>query len=392
MPSGILPRMTQHDRFAALDPASVAISAGRGAGRPGDPLNVPPVAASTFVLGGAHGYARDDATPTVEALEIVLGALEHGLAVAFSSGMAAMAAVIDRVPAGGRLAIPSVCYQGTTALARRFARMRGATLIEVDQQETPRWIDALRTCDVVVVESPNNPMLRIADLVEIGGALDGRRALLAVDSTLATPMIQQPLELGADVVIHSATKAIGGHSDLLLGAAVTADPAVASELRTHRTLYGAVPGAFETFLATRGVRTLPLRFERAQDNALGLAVRLEAHPMVSTVHHPGLRTHPDHARAAGQMRGFGSMVSFELHGDARQADAVCAQLRLIVHATSLGGVESTIERRAAVPGQQHLPPSLLRLSVGCEHVDDLWADLAAALDGAARTRPAPSAD
>jgi cystathionine gamma-synthase len=235
-------------------------------------------------------------------------------------------------------------------------------------------------------------MLRIADLAAIGSARDGRRALLAIDSTLATPMIQQPLALGADVVIHSATKAIGGHSDLLLGAVVTADPAVLGELRTHRTLHGAVPGALEAFLATRGARTLPLRFERAQDNALRLAVRLEAHSMVSTVHHPGLRTHPDHARAAGQMRGFGSMVSFELHGDARQADAVCAQLRLIVHATSLGGVESTIERRAAVPGQQHLPPSLLRLSVGCEHVDDLWTDLAAALDGAARTRPAQSAD
>ena len=383
--------MTQRDRFASLDATSVAICAGRGGGRPGDPLNVPPVAASAFVLGGAHGYARDDATPTVEAFEVVLGALEHGFTVAFSSGMAAMAAVVDRVPAGGRLAIPTLCYQGTTALARRVTRTRGATLVEVDQQDTRRWIDALRTCDVVVVESPDNPMLRIADLAAIGRSRDGRRALLAIDSTLATPMIQQPLVLGADVVIHSATKAIGGHSDLLLGAVATADPALAGELRTHRTLHGAVPGALEAFLATRGARTLPLRFERAQDNALHLASRLEAHPTVSAVHHPGLRTHPDHARAARQLRGFGTMVSFELHGDARRADAVCGQLRLIVHATSLGSVESTIERRAAVPGQEHLPPSLLRLSVGCEHVEDLWADLAAALDGATRTGPAPAA-
>lgn len=378
-------RTSRHDRPSSLAAASVAISAGRGDGRPGAPLNVPPVAASTFVLGGAHGYARDDATPTIEAFEVVLGALEHGTAVAFSSGMAAVAAVVDRVLAGGRLAIPTVCYQGTTALARRVTGARGATLVEVDQQDTPRWIDALRTCDVVVVESPNNPLLRIADLATIGGAVDGRRALLAVDSTLATPMTQQPLTLGADVVVHSATKAIGGHSDLLLGAVVTADPAIADDLRTHRTLHGAVPGALEAFLATRGLRTLPLRFERAQDNAVRLAERLQAHPIVSTVHHPGLRTHPDHPRAAEQLRGSGSMVSFELHGDARTADAVCEQLRLIVHATSLGSVESTIERRAAVPGQGHLPPSLLRLSVGCEHVDDLWADLAAALDGAART-------
>lgn len=202
---------------------------------------------------------------------------------------------------------------------------------------------------------------------------------MAVDNTFATPLNQQPLALGASLVVHSATKLIGGHSDLLAGVVVARDTALAQALRKVRELVGAVPGTLEAFLAVRGVRTLALRLERAQQNAQELALRLAQHPRVARVHYPGLPSHPQHALARRSLRGFGTIVSFELRGGAAAADALCTRVRLIRHATSLGGVESSLERRSALPGQAHLPPSLVRLSVGIEDVEDLWADLEAAL-------------
>ena len=183
-----------------------------------------------------------------------------------------------------------------------------------------------------------------------------------VDNTFATPLLQRPLALGADVVVHSATKFIGGHSDLLLGLAVAADPARAERLRALRGLYGATPGALECFLALRGARTLPLRLERSSATAEDLAHRLDAHPAVTRVRYPG----------------FGAVLSFEL-ADGPAADAACARVRLVRHATSLGGVETTMERRSVHPGQEHIPAGLIRMSVGLEAVEDLWSDLAAAL-------------
>jgi cystathionine gamma-synthase len=188
--------------------------------------------------------------------------------------------------------------------------------------------------------------------------------MVVVDNTFATPLTQTPLALGADVVVHSATKMMGGHSDLLAGVAVSAQEAQVQALRQHRTLYGATPGALEMFLALRGLRTMPLRFERAQTSARALVGFLRAHPMISLVRYPG----------------FGAVISFELHGDAEQAERVAASLQIIVHATSLGGVESTIERRAKLAGQSHVPPSLLRLSVGIEDAADLQRDLTEALE------------
>jgi cystathionine gamma-synthase len=199
--------------------------------------------------------------------------------------------------------------------------------------------------------------------------------LIVVDSTLATPIAQRPLELGADLVMHSATKYLGGHSDLLLGAVVAASDQRARQLRERRELAGATPGALEAYLAVRGMRTLALRLQRASASAAELAERLAGHAGVATVRYPGRPDHPTHATARSFMAGFGAVVSFEVEGGAERADAVCRSLRVIRHATSLGGVESTIERRAAIPGQTHLPPGLLRLSVGCEHPDDLWRDL-----------------
>ncbi|MEJ2383971.1 MAG: PLP-dependent transferase, partial [Xanthomonadales bacterium] len=204
-------------------------------------------------------------------------------------------------------------------------------------------------------------------------------AWLVVDNTFATPLNQRPLALGADISLHSATKFIGGHSDLLCGVTVARDAAVAQRLRRVRSLRGATPGTLEAFLAVRGARTLALRLAAAQDSAARLADWLARHPAVAQVRYPGLKAHPTHTIAQAQLDGFGTIVSFDVRGGAAAADAVCARLRLIRHATSLGSVESTIERRAAYAGQEHLPPGLLRLSVGIESCADLVADLEQAL-------------
>jgi cystathionine gamma-synthase len=210
---------------------------------------------------------------------------------------------------------------------------------------------------------------------------DGARAAgatVVVDSTFATPLLQRPLEFGADYAMHSATKFIGGHSDLLLGVVSVRDPERAERLRHTRGLTGATPGALETYLALRGLRTLPVRLDRGQSTALMLAHRLAEHPAIRAVHHPGLDDDPGHDRACRLLDGFGAMLSFELHGGAEHADAVCERVEVVTHATSLGGVESLIERRARYP-EEVSPPSLLRLSVGCEHPEDLWRDLERAL-------------
>ena len=231
------------------------------------------------------------------------------------------------------------------------------------------------------LETPSNPLLDVVDIARVAGLAAAAGALVAVDNTFATPLLQSPLELGADLVVHSATKFIGGHSDLLLGAVVCRRPEDRARLVRRREVAGATPGALECFLALRGARTLALRLRQAQESAGELARRLAAHPAVGRVRYPGLPGDPSAAVAARQMRGPGAVLAFEVR-DAAAADAVCAGVRVIAAATSVGGVESTIERRAKLPGQEHVPPGLVRLSVGCEHVEDLWADLAASLAAA----------
>ncbi|MBV9092649.1 MAG: PLP-dependent transferase [Streptosporangiaceae bacterium] len=366
----------------ARHPQTVLVAAGRPADEPGRPLNVPIVLASNFRAGNqgqiaGREYSRDDATPAWEALEEVIGELEGGDAVAFASGMGAAAAVLDLMPAGARVMAPTDCYAGVHALLADGQQQGRWHVDLIDITDTAAAVAAARRADLVWLESPTNPLLDIADLPAVCTAARDGGALVAVDNTFATPLLQQPLALGAHIAMHSATKFMGGHSDLLLGLAVAGSPQLGHRLRRRREVAGAVPGALETFLVLRGLRTLALRLDQGQRSAAELARRLADHPAVTRVRYPGLPGHPGHAQAAAQMTGFGAVLGFEVQG-AAAANAVCDSVRVIRSATSLGGVESTIERRARLPGQEHLPPGFLRLSVGCEHIEDLWADLTSA--------------
>ena len=367
-------------------PQTTLITAGRPADEPGQPLNVPIVLASNFRAGHQgqttdREYSRDDATPGWEALEEVVGQLEGGEAVAFGSGMAAAAAVFDLLPAGARVMAPTDCYAGVHALLAD-GEQQGRWQVElVDVTDTAAAVAAARRADLVWLESPTNPLLDIADLPTVCAAAREGDALVAVDNTFATPLLQQPIALGAHIAMHSATKFLGGHSDLLLGVAVADRPQLGERLRRRREVAGAVPGALETFLVLRGLRTLALRLDQGQRSAAELARRLAGHPSVTRVRYPGLPDDPGHARAAAQMTGFGAVLGFEVK-TAAAANAICDSVRVIRSATSLGGVESTIERRAKLPGQDHLPPGFLRMSAGCEHTEDLWDDLASALAAA----------
>jgi len=370
------------NHLSTLQPESWLVLSGRPS-EPGAPLNVPLIPASNFLIGTGRDYARNDGTPTWEALEEVVGGLESGKAVAFASGMAPIAAVFDQLSVGAVVVLPDDCYQGVASLAASGVERQRWSVQRLALEDTSGWIQACGVSDLIWLESPSNPLLTVADLEAVCAAPRKPGTIVAVDNTFATPLNQQPLNFGASVSIQSATKFIGGHSDLLAGIATTNDDALYNALRRSRELMGATPGTLEAFLAVRGARTLALRLQRAQQTAMLLAERLESHPLVSCVRYPGLSSHPTHAIAKRVLRGFGTIISFDLRGGAEFADGVCRNVKLISHATSLGAVESTMERRAAIPGQGHLPPSLLRLSVGIEHPEDLWADLDAAICSAA---------
>ena len=344
----------------SLAPRTLAVTVGRPPAD-GAPLNSPIVLASNF--RAASDYARDDGTDTWRAFEAALGALEGGSALAYASGMAAAHASLHAL-APRVLVLPTVCYMGVRGLVAHLAEGGRMEVRRVDITDTDAVIAACTGADVCWIETPTNPTLDVADLPRICAAARAAGARTVVDSTFATPLGLKPLELGADIVMHSATKFIGGHSDLLLGALITNDTALLTKLQEARTHAGATPGALEAFLALRGLRTLPLRFEAAQASARVLVPRLTAHATVECVRYPG----------------SGAMIAFEVRGGAPAADAVCAAVRLVVPATSLGGVESSIERRAKYPGDAHVAPGLLRMSVGIEDVEDIWGDLKAALD------------
>jgi cystathionine gamma-synthase len=362
-----------------LAAATVAVHGGRPEPTPGAPLSVPPVLASTYVEGGAVGYGRNG-NPTWTALEDVIGALEGGRALTFASGMAAVAAVLDLLPDRSVVVAPDVCYSGTSTLFDRLEMHREFAIRRVDIADTEATVAALDGATILWTESPTNPTLAVADLPALFAAARERGVTTCADNTFATPLNQRPLDLGADVVVHSLTKFLAGHADVLLGAAVTRDEATYERLLEHRTYHGGIPGPAEAWLALRGIRTLHLRMERSQHNAAVLASRLSAHPAVERVRYPGLADDPGHERAMVLMRGFGAVIAIEVRGGVAAADAVCAATRLWVQATSLGGVESTLERRRRWPEESPMvAESLIRLSVGIEDVEDLWDDLAEAL-------------
>ena len=344
-----------------MKPETWVVVAGRREPVPGAPLNTPVIAASTYVSGSERIYSRNESTEGWDAFEAMLGGLEGGGAVAFSSGMAACAAVLGQLPTGAHLVLVEDCYQGVAAIADAGARTHQWRVERLSATDS-RWLQRATEADLLWIESPSNPLLEVADLAAICAAPRPAGTRVVVDNTFATPLLQRPLQLGADIVVHSATKLIGGHSDLLLGAAVTADSGELALLREVRGRNGATPGMLECFLALRGARTLALRLRQAQGSARQLAKRLDGHATVVRVRYPG----------------FGTIVSFELN-DAAAADRACRAARVIRHATSLGGVETSMERRSAHPGQEHIPAGLIRLSVGCEDLEDLWSDLDAAL-------------
>jgi len=373
-------------------PETVAVTVGRPPRDPGAPLNPPVHFTSTYAAGpdvdATVGYGRDG-NPTWTALEDAVGALEGGAALTFSSGMAASQAVLELVEPGAVVVLPHACYLGVAAAVDARAARYGWTVRRVDVADTEAVLAAAVGADLVWLESPTNPTLEVADLPRIGQEL-GEQVRVVVDNTFATPLLQRPLDHGASLVVHSMTKALSGHSDILLGAVVARsdDPETLAALTEVRHSFGAIPGPMEAYLSLRGLRTLPLRLGRAAENAQVLAERLAGHPAVQRVRFPGLTDDPGHERASRTMAGFGSLISIELV-DAATADALVAGCRLWVFTTSLGGVESTLERRRRWPGElESVPEGLVRLSVGIEHVEDLWADLAQALDGLAPTEGA----
>jgi len=347
-----------------MRPSTRAVHAGRPSREPDAPFNAPITMASTYVAGGAIEYGRYG-NPTWTAFEEALAALEGEDAhcLAFASGLAAVSTVLDLVGTDQVVVAPRHAYNGSLMqLADLEARGRIRTRL-VDIADTAAVVAACDDAALVWLESPTNPAMEVADLVTVTAAAHEAGARVVVDNTFATPILQRPLETGADVVLHSATKYLSGHSDVLLGALVTRDQDLYDVLKGRRDLIGAIPGAFESWLALRGLRTLALRVERAQHNATELVRRLREHPALTEVRYPG----------------FGGMVSIVL-ADADAADRFVRSTRLWVHATSLGGVESSLERRRRWTSEpKTIPEGLVRLSVGIEDVEDLWDDLAAAL-------------
>lgn len=374
-------------------PATRAIHAGYRPDPATGAVNVPIYASSTFAqdgVGGLRGgfeYARTG-NPTRAALEASLAAVEEGaFARAFSSGMAATdCALRAMLRPGDHVVIPDDAYGGTFRLIDKvftrwdvqYTPVRLADLDAVGAAITPRT-------RLIWVETPTNPLLSIADITAIAELGTDRSAKVLVDNTFASPALQQPLRLGADVVLHSTTKYIGGHSDVVGGALVTNDEELDEEFAFLQNGAGAVPGPFDAYLTMRGLKTLVLRMQRHSENACAVAEFLADHPSVSSVLYPGLPSHPGHEVAARQMRGFGGMVSVRMRAGRRAAQDLCAKTRVFILAESLGGVESLIEHPSAMThastagSQLEVPDDLVRLSVGIEDIADLLGDLEQAL-------------
>jgi cystathionine gamma-synthase len=382
---------------AALSAETVVVAAGRPPRKRDEPVNPPIVLSSTYfgtgsLADGDRGYGRYS-NPTWDPFEEALGQLEGASlpGLLYASGLAAVSSALSLIPAGGVLVMPSHSYAGSLVMATELAEKGLFELRTVDIADTDAVKELIAPVDgkaasMLWLESPTNPMLGIADIRALTAAAHDAGAIVVTDNTFSTPLVQQPLSLGSDVVLHSVTKYLSGHSDVVLGALVTSDARIRAKLLHHRIIHGGIAGPFEAWLALRGLRTLALRIERSQASAAVLAERLSRHPRIESIRYPGLVSDPGHERAKAQMKSFGSVVCVQLAPAGRlngadTADKLVRALQLWLPATSLGGVESLIERRrrhAAEPVS--VPDNLVRLSVGIENVEDLWADLEQALD------------
>ena len=371
-------------------PRTVAVQAGNYLD-PHTGAIVPPIHTSTT-------YARDDAytplytstysrygNPTFDQLETVLAKLDHGAgARVFASGMAAITTFMETLPNGSHIVAPRIMYHGAQDWLRHLAieRGMGVTLFDAaDPEALTSAVEPNKTA-LVWIESPINPTWDVIDVERAADIAHKAGAILAVDATVATPVHMRPIELGADIVFHSATKYLNGHSDVMAGVLISArEDARWAEINHLRNLMGSICGSFEAWLLLRGIRTLHLRLERAAANALTIAHHFEGHNKLNAVLYPGLESHPGHITAKRQMNdGFGAMMSILVRGGADEARRVATATKLFIPATSLGGVESLIEHRATVEGPKSVvPQNLLRLSIGIEDVSDLISDLDAAL-------------
>ena len=375
--------------MSTRQPGTLAVHAGHEPDAATGAVAPPIHLATTFRHGPAgerlagYEYQREG-NPTNDRLREALKALEGGAeAMTFASGMAAMATLLESLPAGARVLFPDDCYTGLRMLFAEFLPERGIVPIEVDMAD----LDAVRAAcaqplAMLWIETPSNPLLKVCDIAALAALGHEAGAVVVADNTFATPLLQRPLALGADIVMHSTTKYFGGHSDVLGGALVFARNDALAQRVAHRLhVTGGVMAPFSAWLTLRGCRSLGARMAMHCANARAVATFLSTHPRVARVNWPGLPAHPGHAIAARQMRDFGAMLSIQLHGGRDAALAVAGRLRVFTNATSLGGCESLVEHRASVEGAHpRSPQDLLRISVGLEDAGDLVADFAQALD------------
>ncbi len=363
-----------HD-WKKLATESQVVAAGRPEKKPDGALNPAIALNSTFHEGGPIGYGRYG-NEAWSALEEAISVLEGGKTLIFSSGMAAISSVYSLLPQGAIIVAAENGYQGTTTMLKKMHEAKKLEVRFVNLPNTDEVLKALPGAQMLYLESPTNPAIEVVDLPVVIAAGKKAGSIVVVDSTLATPMVQNPLALGADIALHSVTKYLSGHSDILLGCVVTNDESIFERVEQARRYGGAIPGPFEAWIALRGLRTFALRMQRSQENAMELAKRLEKDPRVLRVRYPGLASDPYHERAKSFMKGFGAMISFEVKADIAQIDKMCNSSTLITNATSLGGVESIWERRRRWATESHtIPENLIRFSVGIENVDDLWSDI-----------------
>lgn len=329
---------------------------------------------------GPKGYGRFG-NSTWSALEEAISTLEGGKTLVYSSGMAAINSIFSLFGAGSVIVATKNGYTGTMRILKE-AHDKGFWNVRfIDISNNDEISQAMIGAHLLWIESPTNPALEVADLPFIIEAGHAAGAVVAVDNTFATPLRQQPLALGAEISMNSVTKYISGHSDVILGSVSTTSDTFFEKLHTHRSLGGAIPGSFETWLALRGIRTMAIRLERAESNAMELAKRLSSHPAVERVRFPGLESDPFHERAKMQMSGFGAVIAIEVRGGAHIAQKACESSKLVTFATSLGGVETLWERRHRWGTESpEIPTNLVRIAVGIEDIEDLWLDIDQALN------------